>query len=258
MTRVRLPTASVAAQVSRHFRQLRLQILDFEVSVALGRGHPSVTQELLHGPQVGPGAQGMGGGGAAQHMRPGAIGDAGRSEVAWLTSGYGIVPIGLPRRTDPIDGFHGYGQQGDEDTGDGGAAHRLRDRRLRPQPARGWLSLDLGGAGQHPGGHSGCMARLPIRLRLGSFRSDVEPSRGSPGSDAPASRRCALCLYPIPQQSCHLRLQILDFEVSVALGGGDPGVAQEFLHRPQIGPGAQGVGGAADGLRRHEGIAPVY
>jgi hypothetical protein len=31
--------------------------------------------------------------------------------------------------------------------------------------------------------------------------------------------------------------------VGVALGGGHPSVAQQFLHRSQIGPGAQSVDG---------------
>jgi len=50
-------------------------------------------------------------------------------------------------------------------------------------------------------------------------------------------------LKPVRRHISHLILQILHLQVGVALGGGDPGVAQQFLHRPEIGPGAQGVGG---------------
>jgi len=50
-------------------------------------------------------------------------------------------------------------------------------------------------------------------------------------------------LKPVGRQLGHLRLQILHLQVGVALGGRHPGMAQQFLHRSQVRPGAQGVGG---------------
>ena len=51
------------------------------MGVALGSGHPGAAQQLLHRPQTGPGAQGVGGEGAAQQVGAGAIGDAVRQEA---------------------------------------------------------------------------------------------------------------------------------------------------------------------------------
>jgi len=45
------------------------------------------------------------------------------------------------------------------------------------------------------------------------------------------------------RQIGHLSLQVLHFHVGVTLGGSHPGMPQQFLHRPQSGPGAQGVSG---------------
>ena len=72
-------------------RYLCLQVLYLKVRVAPGGGDPGVAQQLLHRPQIGPGAQSMGGEGVAQQMRAGAIGDAARAQVA--------VHQDTPRRT---------------------------------------------------------------------------------------------------------------------------------------------------------------
>ena len=48
------------------------------MSVALGGSHPGVTQQLLHGADVRPGAEGVGGEGMSKQVGAGAIGDAGR------------------------------------------------------------------------------------------------------------------------------------------------------------------------------------
>ncbi len=42
----------------------------------------------------------------------------------------------------------------------------------------------------------------------------------------------------IRRQIGHLSLRVLDLQVSATLGGGHPGVAQQLLYRPQVGPGA--------------------
>ena len=69
-----------------------------------------------------------------------------------------------------------------------------------------------------------------------------------------------------------LGLQVLDLEMGVALGGRHPGVAQEFLYRPQIGPDLNSTtppGGpttgpwqrstkALPGRRLISGFAPIY
>ncbi len=68
--------------VSRQIGYLRLQVLDFEMGVSLSCRHPSVAQQLLHRPQVGPGTQGMSSEGVAQQVWAGAVGDIGRAQVA--------------------------------------------------------------------------------------------------------------------------------------------------------------------------------
>ena len=45
------------------------------------------------------------------------------------------------------------------------------------------------------------------------------------------------------RQCSHLSLQIFDLELRIALGGRHPGVTQQLLHRAEVGPGTQGVGG---------------
>jgi len=62
--------------VSRHIRYLLAQVIGVHMRIALGSGDAGVTQEFLHRAQVGACAQGMGGKGVAQQMRPRAIGDA--------------------------------------------------------------------------------------------------------------------------------------------------------------------------------------
>jgi hypothetical protein len=54
----------------------------------------------------------------------------------------------------------------------------------------------------------------------------------------------------IGRQIGDLGLQVLDLQMGVALGGRHPGVAQQLLHRAQIGPG----GGARSG-DQHSGRA---
>ena len=42
-----------------------------------------------------------------------------------------------------------------------------------------------------------------------------------------------------PRHVRHLLAQVIGVHVGVALRGGDTGVAQQLLHRPQVGPRAQ-------------------
>ena len=67
--------------------------------------------------------------------------------------------------------------------------------------------------------------------------------RADDGLEPSLGRLLAEAVQVVGRQIDHLSLQVLDFEMGVALGGGHPGVAQQFLHRSQVGPGAQGMGG---------------
>ena len=77
---------------------------------------------------------------------------------------------------------------------------------------------------------------------------------GSRRAGCPVGAVPSLCRKRVGRQISHVRLQVLDFQVGVALSGRDPGVAQQLLHRPEIGPGAQGVGG--EGVAQHGAPPP--
>ena len=59
----------------------------------------------------------------------------------------------------------------------------------------------------------------------------------------------------IRRQIGDLSLQILGLHVRIPLGGGHPGVAQQLLHRPQVRPSAQSVGG--EGVAQQVGAGAI-
>jgi hypothetical protein len=72
----------VTGAATRQVRHLLAQVLGAHVGVALRGGDTGVAQQLLHGTEVGPGAEGVGSERVAQQVRPRAVGDADALEIA--------------------------------------------------------------------------------------------------------------------------------------------------------------------------------